>query len=467
MGLAEKEKSTQKKMQEELDSESPLEERLSKMVSSTIEGSLTNQKSKFLDTKNSLKDTKRRTQKRIVRGMYEREKAAERIAELKAKMDQEMNIINLELEEVLMEVQKKIDTELYRISELFKDAIGGEVNRQTLISSLIELLCRAIETKEEEINAEMKITMDMKNVLSALKEGTISENLYNLVEIREKVCSIDEALLADLNDCVRELELILEDSKERQKLLEVTFEGVMRPEACTAEQEEWADSLDHMETVLDIAAVNVETAENKIQFLKTRIEDALVNKSVVLGEPLPKSFQQRGQQNIDEEQMYQQEMAQQHQQQQMQPFDCPEPKYSIDTFQDMDEMDVLHIMGTSIGNAAVGGTRMTLLGLRAILDSVTDDGDNYQDGQVDINAPRPPRRHMSESSRRAVAEARKAAQSVSDALSAALSLTIKSANHIGNELKHDPNRLLKGSSTPSPAKPKKEDDDLDFDSWRD
>ena len=88
------------------------EERLSKMVSSTIEGSLTNQKSKFLDTKNSLKDTKRRTQKRIVRGMYEREKAAERIADLQAKMDHEMNIINMELEEVLMEVQKKIDTEV-------------------------------------------------------------------------------------------------------------------------------------------------------------------------------------------------------------------------------------------------------------------------------------------------------------------------------------------------------------------
>ena len=44
--------------------------------------------------------------------MYEREKAAERIAELQAKMEHEMNIINFELEEVLTEVQKKIDTEV-------------------------------------------------------------------------------------------------------------------------------------------------------------------------------------------------------------------------------------------------------------------------------------------------------------------------------------------------------------------
>lgn len=345
--------------------------------------------------------------------------------------------------------------QMYRITELFKEAIGGEVNRQTLISNLIGLLCRAVETKEEEITSEMKITADMKGVLGALKEGSISENLRNLVEIREKVCAIDEALLADLHDCVRELELILSDSQERSTLLKSTFEGVTRPEAMTTDQEEWSDSIDHMENVLDIAAVNVEAAENRIQFLKTRIEDALVNKSQVLGEPLPKSFQQRGLPDMEDEQMMpNQEMAQQ-----LQPFhDSEQPNYSLDTLKDMDEMDVLHIMGTSIGNAAVGGTRMALLGLRAVLDSATEDYDHFQDGPVDINAPRPSRRHMSESTSRAAAEARKAAKSLSDAVSAALSLTIKSAEKIGSEIKNDRIKLL-------PPKPK--DDDVEFDRWMD
>ena len=177
------------------------------------------------------------------------------------------------------------------------------MNRQNVLSNLTVLLNKAITSTESEIATEEVITADMDKLKGSL-EGKYHTNMVNLVKNREKAASIDKALLTDLCDCVRELDLVLDDSRERQKSLEMTTDELTRPEMITNDQRSWALTIDAMAHDLGDAAVNVEKAEKKIRSLKSRIEEAFSRKSAVLREPIPDLFQRKSQiQNDGQQQM--------------------------------------------------------------------------------------------------------------------------------------------------------------------
>ena len=82
------------------------------MMSSAIENTLANEKTKFINAKNTINDTKRRAQQRLIRGISEKERAAENIAELQAQMEMQSKQVSKRLEEVLADVQMKIEKEV-------------------------------------------------------------------------------------------------------------------------------------------------------------------------------------------------------------------------------------------------------------------------------------------------------------------------------------------------------------------
>eukprot|EP00816_Leptocylindrus_hargravesii_P011544 CAMPEP_0196807916 /NCGR_PEP_ID=MMETSP1362-20130617/7883_1 /TAXON_ID=163516 /ORGANISM="Leptocylindrus danicus, Strain CCMP1856" /LENGTH=1410 /DNA_ID=CAMNT_0042182025 /DNA_START=325 /DNA_END=4557 /DNA_ORIENTATION=- len=265
-------------------------QRLSEMMSNAIENTLTNEKAKFINAKNTVNDTKRRAQQRLIRGISEKERAAENIAELQAQMEMQSKQVSKRLEEVLADVQMKIEKEMHHMIELFREAIRGERNRQNVLSNLTDLLDKAIVSTELEISTEEIITADMKKLMGSL-EGKYYTNMDNLVKIRDRAASIDKALLADLHDCVHELHLVLGESRERQKSLEITIDELTQPEMITNDQRAWALTIDAMAQELGDAAISVENAEKNIRSLKARIEEAFSSKLVVLGEPIPELFQ--------------------------------------------------------------------------------------------------------------------------------------------------------------------------------
>ena len=69
---------------------------------------------------------------------------------------------------------------------------------------------------------------------------------------------VDKVLSNDLCGCVRELDLVLDESRERQKSLEITTDELTRPEMIANDQQACALTIDAMAQDLDHAAVDVE-----------------------------------------------------------------------------------------------------------------------------------------------------------------------------------------------------------------
>jgi hypothetical protein len=117
-----------------------------------------------------------------------------------------------------------------------------------------------------------------------------------------------------------------------------------------------------MEQVLGQAAVNVAGAEKRIRQLSQRIDDALVNRAVVLGEDVPsglaKTAQRAAARSIKKA--------------------SSSPEIDIDLgsedfleLKTKDETELLAMFAKSVGSAAFDSSKAAVYGLKAILDTVT------------------------------------------------------------------------------------------------
>jgi hypothetical protein len=117
-----------------------------------------------------------------------------------------------------------------------------------------------------------------------------------------------------------------------------------------------------MEQVLGQAAVNVAAAEKRIRQLSQRIDDALVNRAVVLGEDVPpglaKTAQRAAARSIKKA------------------SSSPEIDFGLGSgdfleLKTKDERELLAMFAKSVGSAAFDSSRAAVYGLKAILDTVT------------------------------------------------------------------------------------------------
>lgn len=72
----------------------------------------TNTSRNYVTTRQTLRDSKNKNEKRLSRSVYEQEKSAEKIASIRARMEEQIRNAEKELEEKLSEIQKNFDDEV-------------------------------------------------------------------------------------------------------------------------------------------------------------------------------------------------------------------------------------------------------------------------------------------------------------------------------------------------------------------
>ena len=175
-----------------------------------------------------------------------------------------------------------------RITSLLASQVKVEESRDEKIRALRSELEGAIVRKNTEIEKEDKITLEMLEVRSKLKTGNISKQLDELIMQKRQVAEFDQAQLKDLINFVQTAETILQDTTDRTKRIQTALGNindvdVLKPIAATYDFSEFEE----LERMWDEAAKNAEAENVKILQLKSKFDDELLNKVLLLGEEIP------------------------------------------------------------------------------------------------------------------------------------------------------------------------------------
>jgi len=88
-----------------------LEERIASLIAEAR--TIGVNKSTYKSTREKLKDSRTKTERRLTRSKYEKEKAAEKVATIEAKMQAEIRVVEDSLDGKLRETQARIDQEVH------------------------------------------------------------------------------------------------------------------------------------------------------------------------------------------------------------------------------------------------------------------------------------------------------------------------------------------------------------------
>eukprot|EP00815_Leptocylindrus_aporus_P011335 CAMPEP_0116066898 /NCGR_PEP_ID=MMETSP0322-20121206/10674_1 /TAXON_ID=163516 /ORGANISM="Leptocylindrus danicus var. apora, Strain B651" /LENGTH=609 /DNA_ID=CAMNT_0003553575 /DNA_START=194 /DNA_END=2023 /DNA_ORIENTATION=+ len=329
------------------------EEIIGRVVRKNLDRTVSSEKqSKYKDALNSLKRTKEHTQEKEVNSIKSNDEKD--LSELGKSTNEQAARVRQNLEEKLVFAQQQIDEEVSRVDDLIQDYIRDEDLRQTALSDLIKTLKMSIESKSTEVAAEEKIIIDMISVRSKLNAGAVANQLDSLIETKQKVSNIESSLIVDLEDCVGNLRSILEGSVERKYILEKTLARVIKSEEGTVY--EWVD-IENLEKVLDDAVSDISVAEKKVASLKKRIEIALIDKTEILGNVV-----------YIPEKITKSEGLRQNGSPATQKIDVPKS-----TLEDRNDAEVMSVLGESLTEGLLQGSRAAAFAVRAVFDTATSE----------------------------------------------------------------------------------------------
>jgi hypothetical protein len=250
-----------------------------------------------------------------------------------------------------------------RIVDLLVAEIELEVKRQEDMVQLMDSLQELVAAKECDIAEDKKIANEMIDVRSKLKDGLIAENLDKEVEQKLSLAAIDHELVNDLFGCLIDLQSLLEDAQDRSACTSQSLEDFVRPETRESNPYDWSD-IERMELVLEQAADNVAGAETRIRELSARIDSALVDKVLVLGEDVPPGMAKLARKaaarasikkaitlaDIDMDEM---------------------DLEGVTELQGMNEKELVSNLGKSVGSTTVEGSKAAAFSLKSMFDSMT------------------------------------------------------------------------------------------------
>ena len=248
-----------------------------------------------------------------------------------------------------------LQLQLERMVELLVSEIELEAAREEQIVQLMNALQESIAAKEYDIANEKKITNEMADVRSKLKPGIVAQTLDHLVEQKRKVGAIEQELVNDLFECLLELQIILEDARARAATIDAVLNRMVRPTTQASTPYEWRD-IEAMEMVLERAAEGVIASEKRIRKLGQQIEDALVKRTVVLGDDLPPSLAKAAQRTAARK--FRNKL-----------------KLDVEGFSDLkgkDEEELLRMLAKSVSCATLASSQAAIYGLKAVLETMTD-----------------------------------------------------------------------------------------------
>jgi len=320
----------------------------------------------YLSTRENIRDSKARSQRRLSRSALETKYAEEKISQLEKKLAEEKGRINMELHEKMIHAQRLIDEEAQIITANIRTEIEHEIRRERDIMSLIASIKSSIEIKESESFSEEAILSEMMGVRSKMKEGAISLQIDHVLEQKAKVAAIDKKMIQDLEDCVVELDLFLKQTKDRSISMSNTLEHFGRADVNIAKSYTWND-VDAMEQVLELGVVNADMCKKTVEVVRDWVNEAALDKSDVLGEAVPVTLKEFDSKRKAERAH---ELTQRNLLQQLQTTTTAsiEEVKHVKDLDNSSESEVLGEFAKAAGEAAFAGSKMVMFGLKSILD---------------------------------------------------------------------------------------------------
>jgi len=354
--------------------ESP-DEKISLTIAAAAKSTLgSNTSRNYMTTRQTLRDSKVKNEKRLSRSVYEQEKTTEKIASIRARMEEQIKNAEKELEEKLSDIQTNFDDEMLRIKSLLASQIKIEKNREEKISSLMTDLEEAISQKNALIQAEDKITTEMMEVRSKLKTGNISSQLDILIDQKRQVATFEQAQLDDLMGSMTAAQTILRDTKDRRATIQAVLDNVRDIDVKQHGEVGYDFSeLEKLEEIWEMAAKNAEAENIKILQLKNKFDDELLNKVLLLGDEVPEYLQAAASRLLIRKEAAaqvakQRELAKQTTSRNL----TPSIESSNDNFESKDDYELLGIVAKSLSSAAIDSAKAGVFGIKAVLDTVKE-----------------------------------------------------------------------------------------------
>lgn len=236
-----------------------------------------------------------------------------------------------------------------------------ELQREENMVQLMDSLEEFIAAKEYDIAKEKNITKEVMEVRSKLKDGTIADNLDNLVEQKLSAVIVEQELVNDLFEFLIDLQDLTDESRERASRITQILDEFHQPDTESSTPYDWKD-IEDMELVLEQAAENVKVAEERIREISQRIDNAFVTRAMVLGEDVPaglaKTAQRAAGRSAKRAESY------------------PELDLELDVenfieLKSKDEKELFGLLAKSVGSATFDGSKAAAYGIKAIVDTVT------------------------------------------------------------------------------------------------
>jgi hypothetical protein len=278
--------------------------------------------------------------------------------------------------------------QVIRIIDLLSFELELEVEREENLTQLVQSLEEMIADKEYEIENTKRIAKEMDDVRSQLDDGMIAENLDQLIELKYTIPVIEQELVDDLTECLYDLKGLLEDARDRAARTQLAMEGLSEPpETRALEPFDWTD-IEEVELVLQLAADNVASEKERIRELSQRIDEALVNRAVVLGEDVPPGLAKTAQRSaarsiknalslpdVDFELDSEWLLALKDRNILREALSLPSVNIDLDVedildLKERDEKELLSRLAKSVGSATVDGSKAAFYGLKAVVDTM-------------------------------------------------------------------------------------------------
>ena len=206
---------------------------------------------------------------------YNRERSSDKLKQLTQRTEERTRRVADEIKQKLNQAQLKIDETVEQASDVILEYIELEKGRQIALEELLESLTLSIEVKIAALEADNKIRSGLSKARTNVKSteigrrGIVTQLDILLQEKETRVSAIEEALLVNLQDCVRELESIKLGSVRRQRIMENTLSRIIRSELSSTDPYDWSD-VEALELVANDVIKEVQGAEAKISTLQDR-----------------------------------------------------------------------------------------------------------------------------------------------------------------------------------------------------
>lgn len=331
----------------------------------------------YISVRHSLSDARGKNEKRLSRSLYEKEKASEKIAVIKARMEEQILAVEEGLNLKLNEIQGNFDEEMDRTKNLLLSQVQIESDKMEKMRALKCGLEEAIQSKSSEIKSEEGITAEMVEVRSKLKTGNISKQLDALIDEKRQLATFEQTQLDDLKAFVVTADSIIDNTKIRSQEIQKVIDNVNAIDIKQPGDVKYDFSnFVELEMMWEKAATDAENENVTILKLKKNFDQVLLNKIILLGEEVPEYLTIAASDLAiqKEAQVQGQELRNTANQRGI----VKSSSHSESSIQHVDSMDakgeyeLLGVVASSLGHAALDSAKAGVLGVKAVIDTVNE-----------------------------------------------------------------------------------------------